>query len=134
VFEYNNETVFQNSELYWPLPNEQVIISKNKEKIESVRTKKYAPKVETEQETEVKTKAKGKGKKPKKKPQKAKPKKNKNAEEEAPKVEMLDWEDDIRTVIPYKDDFLGRQDVMKNKNNKFLVSGVKKLAVKVSIL
>jgi hypothetical protein len=48
VFEYESENIFQNSELYWPLPDEEDIIIKNKDKIEAVRAKKYAPKKEEE--------------------------------------------------------------------------------------
>lgn len=135
VFEYQSEDIFQNSELFWPLPDAELIVAKNTSKIEAVRAKKYAPKKEEESQVEVNTKGKGRGgKKQKKKPPKHKPKKSKAVEVEAPKVDLLDWQDDPNTAIPYKDDFLGRQDVMKNKNNKFLVAGVKKLAVQVSIL
>ena len=55
------------------------------------------------------------------------------AEDEAVKIELLDWQNDSRTVIVYKDDFLGHQNVMQNPHNKFLVAGVKKLAVEITV-
>ena len=54
-------------------------------------------------------------------------------EDEAVKINLLDWQADSRTVIAYKDDFLGHQSVLKNPHNKFLVAGVKKLAVEISL-
>ena len=48
VFEYNQESVFKNSELYWPLPDEPAIIESSIAKIEDVRQKKYFPKKEPE--------------------------------------------------------------------------------------
>lgn len=61
VFEYEQETIFQNSELFWPLPNEEEILESSGDKIEAVRAKKYAPKKEENSEVEVNTKAKGRG-------------------------------------------------------------------------
>lgn len=140
VFEYKDEHIFKNSELYWPLPNESEIEQSQQAVIEELRQKKYFPKKEAEL-TELST-AKGKApvgknlKKPaaqKKKPQKPAAKGKKGAvEEEAIKVQILDWANDSRKTIVYKNDFLGVQNMLKNPNNHFLVSGVKKLSVEVA--
>lgn len=139
VFEYTEESVFKNSELFWPLPDEQAIIESSLEKIETLRQKKYFPKkeVDTTEQTTLKGKLppnkNAKKPAPKKKP--IKPVKGKKGaqEEEAVKIDILDWKNDSRTVIAFKDDFLGHQNVRQNPHNKFFVSGVKKLAVEVNL-
>lgn len=55
------------------------------------------------------------------------------ADDEAVKIELLPWQNDSRTVIAYKDDFLGHQNIMQNPHNKFMVAGVKKLAVEITV-
>ena len=69
----------------------------------------------------------------KKKPQKVVKGKKGGPEDEPVKIDILDWKNDSRTVIAYKDDFLGHHNVMKNPHNKFMVSGVKKLSVEISV-
>jgi hypothetical protein len=116
VFEYNEEQIFKNSEIFWPLPDDNILQELCKDKIQDLRQKKYFPKKEPEQIDQAVSKGKipaGKNvKKPvvaKKKPAQKPVKGKKGAsEEEVVKVEILDWKNDSRTALAYKNDFLGR--------------------------
>jgi len=45
VFEYENEQLFQNHELFWPLDNEMNIIAASSDLVNKIRLDKYTPEV-----------------------------------------------------------------------------------------
>lgn len=41
LFEYEDENIFRNHEIFWPLRGEEIVLEKMKERIEGLRKEKY---------------------------------------------------------------------------------------------